>query len=189
MDTRVEKLKSADGVEYELTVFEDIIELTDDQIEAIKRDVASKQSTQVESDRGIELSLLHRHDQNTKILEAIQKILGDSSIEEIVDSGVIDTTTHADVDRLSDTEILIKRNWALEDVEYEIAECLKNSYRAERVRIRFNPHTKKSWKHFTFTIWGRKGNDDHGKLVIYFEEDPIDHEKTIMVVTILEPTW
>jgi hypothetical protein len=180
---------SKDGVEYSLTVFEDIITLEQKQIDALEEQVASMDSTKVESSSGVFLHLW-REEQNRKVIDTILEILRPfDSIQEILDSEVIDFTGHAEKDRISDREICIEREWNPEEVEYEIAEALKNSYKAEQVRIRFDPVSKESWPRFAFTITGLKNGDrkDPGKVVIHFEGDPVEEGRTIMIITILKP--
>lgn len=179
------KFISRDGVEYTLTVQEDIIELQPEQIKSIQDEISKLDSNVIESQRGVSLSLW-REEQQQKVLNKISEILKDFSFEEIVDLELIDTTFHAEDERISDTEICIERDWDPSTIDYEIAECLKRSYSVEQVRFRFNSTTKESWKNFSFTIKGLKGkNNDSGKIVIYFQDDPIEREKNIMVITIL----
>jgi hypothetical protein len=181
-----EKFKSKDGVEYTLTVIKDIIRLRPEQILTLKKEISAMNSEDVESSRGISLELW-REDQANAVLEAISSILKGHSVGDILDLELIDFTFHAQ-ERKSDESISVQRDWDHKRIDYEIAECLKRSYKAEQVRIRFDERTKESFPKFSFTIWGFKNkNQDPGKLVIYFEDDPVEDSQTIMVVTILTP--
>jgi hypothetical protein len=180
---------SKDGVEYTLLVTEDIIKLEQKQIDTLGEQIASMNSDKVESNSGVPLHLW-REEQNRKVVDTILEILSPfESIQEILDSEIIDYTGHAKKDRISNVEICIERDWNPDKVEYEIAETLKHSYKAEQVRIRFDPVSKESWPRFGFTITGLKNGEkrEPGKIVIHFAEDPVDTERTIMVITILKP--
>jgi hypothetical protein len=184
------KIKSKDGVEYTLTVFEDIVTLNQGQIEYIERRIEKLESSHIESSKGIPINDV-TFEQSIKVTELISQILGEfESIEEIIESEIIDTTLHAQTDRISNTEICIERDWDPDNVDYEIAECLKRSYKVEQIRLRFHPQTKKSWTRFGFTIRGYKGGRgvyNDAKLVIHFDEDPVEKDKSIVIITILTP--
>lgn len=183
-------IKSSDGVEFKLTVFEDVVKLNKGQVELIEEEIGKIKSSEVENN-GVPVRAVTEK-QSEKILNLISEILKDfSTLEEIVESEIIDHTWHAEHDRISASEICIDRNWNYEKIDYEIAECIKRSYRVEQIRVRFDPHTKESWPTFAFTILGLKGgegihNAEIGKIVIYFDEDPLEEGKTIMVITILD---
>lgn len=186
----ISKVKSKDGVEYTLNTFKDVITLTDGQISQIEEKIKKLQSLDVESSKGV--SIVNVPDeQNTEVIRLIAGILKEfDSIEEIVLSSVIDTTAHAQKDRLDDVEICFDRMWDQENIDYEIAEAIKRSYRVEQIRVRFDPQTKESWPRFGFTIRGFKGGKgvyDDTKLVIHFDKDPLETSETIMVITILKP--
>lgn len=187
---KVKKIKSKDGVEYQLTVFEDVITLNKGQVDLIEEQIKKLESSDIESGKGIPIHVVP-DEQSIAVTELIKEILSEfNSIEEIVKSGIIDTTFHAETERIQDAEICIDRDWDPENIDYEIAECLKRSYRVEQIRLRFDPETKESWPNFGFTIRGFKGGDNKykdAKLVIHFDEDPWEDEKTIMVITILTP--
>lgn len=176
---------SRDGVKYTLMVEEDIIKLRQEQIDSLEKEILNMDSHVVESSRGVSLHI-YRDEQEQQILAILREILEKFSIEEIVDFELIDTTFHAEHDRKSNHEICIQRDWNPTNIDYEIAECLKRSYGVEQVRIRFDPITKESWRKFSFTIYGLKNkHNETGKLAIYFEDDPIDKDKTVVVITIL----
>jgi hypothetical protein len=186
-------IKSSDGVEYQLTVFEDIIKLNRGQIELIEEEIQRHSSSEVENNSGIHIRAV-TDDQSAEVIDVISSILREyESIQEIVDSEVIDYTFHAAKERIIDPEICIERNWDPNKVEYEIAECLKKAFRVEQIRIRFDPVTKQSWPRFAFTIKGLIEREpkkyDEGKIVVHFAEDPVDKEQTIMVITILKPDY
>jgi len=187
---KIKIVKSKDNIEYQLTVFDDVIALKDGQIHQIKKKISTLKSAEIESGKGIPIFNIPL-EQSTQVIGLITEILKEfKTIEEIVESGIIDYTSHAEMDRKSDTEICIARDWNHESIDYEIAEAIKRSYRVEQIRIRFDPKTKKNWPSLGFTILGLKGKDGApAKLVIYFENDPVEKNKTIMVVTILKPDY
>lgn len=184
------KILSKDGVEYSLTVFEDVVALNKGQIELIEEEVKKHESSVVEK-KGIAVRAVSP-EQNRTVINLISDILKDfSTIEEIVESQIIDTTFHAGFERMNDAEICIDREWNPDNIDFEIAECIQRAFDVEQLRIRFDPESKESWPHFGFTIRGFKGGpgvyDNHGKIVIYFDKDPVEPETTIMVITILKP--
>lgn len=182
-------VKSRDNVEYKLTVFEDIVTLNDRQVRLIEKKIKELNSSEVESSKGIPIFNIP-FEQSSQVIKVIQEILKEfSTIEEIVKSGIIDSTSHAELERKSDVEICIERDWDPEAIDYEIAESIKRSYSVDQIRIRFDRETKESWPKLGFTILGLKGGKrvyTPAKLVIYFDDDPIENDKTIMVITILK---
>jgi hypothetical protein len=190
LEKKKQVFTSKDGVEYELTVVEDIITLTRGQIELIEDEIQKLNSDDIESPKGIVIKVIE-NEQIFKITLLIQELLSEySSTQDILDSEIVDFTKHA-TKRKNDRQICIERDWDYEEVEHEIVECLKKSYNVEQIRFRFDPETKKSYKHFGFRIRGFKDqeNKQDAQIVVYFDEDPIDQSKTIMVVTILEPDY
>jgi copper chaperone CopZ len=182
---KIHTFTSRDGVEYHLTIVEDIIRLTPEQISKIGEYIKDMLSSQIESEEGVSLHLW-RNEQIMAVQKAIESVLGDRSIETIEELELVDTTSHAKQDRINQREICIDRNWNPDRVEKEIINCLKTCYGVEQVRIRFSSKTKCSWPHFTFRIKGFKNEKrEEGQLVTYFKEDPLEEEKVIMVVTIL----
>lgn len=176
---------SKDGVEYTLMVEEDIIQLHSKQIDSIKKEISNMESCDVESDRGVAL-YIYRQEQKDQVLTAISEILNGFSIQEILDFELIDTTFHAEHERKSNDEIIIERKWNPTKIDYEIAECLKRSYEVDQARIRFNPETKDSWEKMSFTVHGLKNkHGEPGRLVVCFENDPVEQDKTIMLITLL----
>jgi len=185
------KIKSSDNTEYELCIDEDAVELSSRQVEIIQEMAEEMKSVEIEEDG---ISLKHvPEEQSRQIIRAIEKVLKEfDSYEEIINSGVFDYTSHA-AERINDTETVIYREWNPQDIDYEIAECLKRAYNVEQIRVRFNGETKKSWPRLGFRIRGSK-DDDHGdrhdsQLVFHFDKDPIDQENTIMIITILKPDY
>lgn len=186
--TKIENKRfvSKDGVEYVLSNTKDVIELTDEQIESIKSSVEKMDSDRVTSTQGIDL-VLWRAKQSKDIIDEVSRILrGCDTVDDIINAELF-LTEHSEVDRISDREVMIKRKWDPDNTERQIAHCLKTCYKAEKVRIRFDKNTRKSWNTFSFIIWGFKDEDKTpGELVIYFEKDPDPQEdKIIKVVTVL----
>lgn len=178
-----EEMVSRDGHKYILTVMEDIIKLSENQISEIRRLISKRNSIQVESPNGINLRL-GNPDQKKQILAAIQGILNNLSVKEILDLQIVDFTHHGGYERISDEEICIDRDWNYDKADEEVVETLQTSYDVEGVRIRFNASTKQSWNHFAFRVVGIVDGVPKD-VVIYFEPDPEDASTTIMVVTIL----
>lgn len=184
--------KSKDNIAYHLTTAKDVITLNHGQIELLEEKINKLESAAVESAKGVSITVIEK-EQSFAIIGFIENLLKDfKTDQEIVDSEIIDFTQHA-TERINDYEICIERDWDYEKVEHEIAECLRRAYNVEQIRIRFDPITKKSYKHFGFTIRGFLNKDGEkykdAQLVIYFEEDPVDHDQTIMIITILTPDF
>lgn len=182
MNTHKEMV-SKDGQTYTLTVTEDVIKLTPKQIEAIEKKISTLDAIDVESEYGINI-FLGDQKQKDRIIETINGILGELSVNEILDLQIVDFTGHAKHDRVDNQEICIERNWSHSRAKEEIVEALKDAYDVEQVRIRFSSTTKKSWDHFSFRVIGLVGNTTK-EVVISFEPDPEEDSTTIMVVTIL----
>jgi hypothetical protein len=190
---KIKTIQSKDGIEYNLTVFEDIITLNKGQISLIEEQIQSIKSSEVENFIGVPINAV-TDKQSAQVIKLISTILEDfSSVDETVKLEVIDITFHVDKDKLNDVEIYIERDWGDENMDYEIAECLKRSFRVEQLRIRFDPKSKDSWPHFGFTVRGFKGGkgiyDQTEQIVIFFNEDPLKKGKTILVITILTPDY
>ncbi|WP_371019031.1 hypothetical protein [Pseudalkalibacillus sp. JSM 102089] len=187
--------RSKDGVEYTLTVSEDVVQLNDGQVELVKEKIEGSEASVVESNSGVPIKVV-TDEQSQAVIKLIESIFKDLSIEEILELELVDFTGHARQDRLSVKEILIERDWDQGNVEHEIVESLKRAFRVEQIRVRFDPETKESWKRFGFRIRGFKGKNrdesdglDDAQVVINFEKDPEEFEETIMVITILEPDF
>ncbi|MGC8231132.1 hypothetical protein ACP2W0_19320 [Pseudobacillus badius] len=190
MEKKKHIFTSKDGVEYELTVVEDIIKLNRGQLELIEEKIQQLNSNDIESPSGIAIKAIET-EQVFKITGLITELLSEySSTQEILDSEIVDFTEHA-TERMNDSEVCINRDWDYEEVEHEIVECLRKSYNVEQIRLRFDPETKESYRHFGFRIRGFKDKERKrdAQIVIYFDEDPVNEQKTIMIITILEPDY
>ncbi|HDR7368036.1 TPA: hypothetical protein QCX21_005944 [Bacillus toyonensis] len=181
------KIKSRDGIEYKLTVFEDVITLNQGQIELIEEAVEGLDSTEVEGSSGIPIRAVSE-EQSMKIVRFIEEIVSGLSIQEIVENEIIDTTFHAQ-ERISDVNICIERDWSIDEIDFEIAECIKRAFRVDQIRVKFDPETKESWPHLGFSIRGLKRGEQRkeGRLVIHFQTDPLG--SPIMLITILTPDY
>ncbi|GIO35528.1 hypothetical protein J41TS12_03890 [Paenibacillus antibioticophila] len=175
---------SKDGKKFELTTIENVIQLTEYQLTLLDQKISELTSVEI-NQSGISLKVIPT--QAAKVMNIINQILGTFSIEEILDLHLVDFTGHAKSERIGSQEICIEREWSYEKTEEEIIECLKGNSDVEQVRIRFNREGK-SWKKFAFKVWGYIGVKDKVKekaVVISFEDDPLESEKTILVITML----
>ncbi|MEW4226375.1 hypothetical protein [Rossellomorea marisflavi] len=180
--------KSKDNIIYELTIDKDIITLNKGQVELLGERIEEMTSKEIEG-AGVPINAVTDRQVYT-VLKLLDEILKDyDTPTEILDDEIIDFTQHA-LERMSDEEVCIKRDWSYGEVDQEVAMCLKRAYNMDQIRIRFDEETKESKKHFGFRIQGNKRDDSYNileaQVAVYFEDDPVDNSKTIMVITILE---
>ncbi|CDO05232.1 hypothetical protein BN988_03822 [Oceanobacillus picturae] len=182
------KIITKDQVEYTIDVTEKVVQLTDKQFLSLEDSIQRLESEIIE-EKGINLYNIPE-EQSQKILNELDRIIGEFTIDELLEYEIIDFHSHA-LERIGDEKICIDRRWTYENADKEIAECLKRAYSVEQVRLRFNKMTKRSWKQLAFNIKGSIGRGAErrdGNVVINFDEDPLGDEQ-VMVITILEPEY
>lgn len=180
---------SKDNKAYKFRFYDEVITLDERQINAVERRIKELNSETIDSE-GVALKNID-FDQAAIIIQTIDDILKDfNDYQDIVDSEIIRNTEHS-LERVSDKQIMIDRDWSHEKVTLEIAECLKRSFTVEQIRIKFSSKSNEDFKSFAYTIKGLKNGYDEAKLVVAIEKDPVEipgeEESIIILITVLTP--